>query len=173
MSRLFYAVAATLAALLFFYSAPLSSALSYTLVVQTAAPSYYGSQPIVVFGKVNPAPGPNTAVFLSIVNPSGKVVFVSEDAVNGTTGVFSDSVVPGTSSDWLDGTYTVNASWGAYGPPLRAVTTFTWSSTQTVTTSTTTAQVPEFTPGAAPLVLLLSLLAVAALVRKFNILGVR
>jgi hypothetical protein len=161
--------AATLLAFLAF-SAPLSFALSYTLSVQTGSPSYSGTQTITIVGKVTPAPGPNTAVFLSVISPNGKVVYVNQDSVNGTTGVFSDSVTPGTSSDWVDGTYTVNATWGAYGPTLHAVATFTWTS-QTTTTSTTTAQVPEFTPGIAPLVLLASLLAVAALARKFSLLS--
>lgn len=163
-------VAVAFVALLAF-SPPLSLALSYTLSVQTVAPSYFGTQTINIVGKVSPAPGPNTAVFLTIINPGGKVVYVNQDSVNGTTGVFSDSVAAGVSQDWVDGTYTVNATWGAYGPPLRAVATFTWSPAQTTTTSTTTAQVPEFSFGVAPLVLLASLLAVSALARKFGILG--
>ena len=113
-----------------------ASGISYSISVHTDAPSYAAITTIHVSGQISPAPGPSTAVFVRIYNPSRVLATLDQAQVNGTTGLYSDSFVTGGSSAWVDGTYTVNATWGAYGPLIFATTSFTWASQVTVTTST-------------------------------------
>ncbi|MDG7008365.1 MAG: hypothetical protein JRN06_09020 [Nitrososphaerota archaeon] len=115
-----------------------SAQTAYALKVQTDQQSYFGTQPILISGSVTPAPGASTGVVFTIVNPSGTKLGYWNADVNGTTGDFSYSIVAGGSSAWVAGTYTVNATWGAYPPQVYAHSTFSWSPTATTTTTTTT-----------------------------------
>ena len=54
--------------------APAFAATTYTVSVQTDAASYSGTQNIMISGVVSPAPGANTAVVVTIKNPSNAVV---------------------------------------------------------------------------------------------------
>ncbi len=115
-------------------------ALSYTIAIQTNSSAYVGAATVQVSGQVSPAPGPNTAVLLRVLNPNRVLVTADQASVNGTTGLFSATFVAGGTSTWIDGTYVLNATWGAYGPTIFSTSTFSWSShtTTTTTTSTTT-----------------------------------
>jgi len=114
------------------------SAVSYSVTVHTDSAIYVGSSSISITGQVSPAPGANTSVLLRVYNPSMVLVGASEAPVNGTTGSYSYSFVAGGTSSWVAGTYTVNATWGAYGPAVFQTATFSWSPLTTSTTSTST-----------------------------------
>jgi hypothetical protein len=116
-----------------------ASALSYSMTVHTGTPSYSGAATIQVSGQVTPAPGPNTAVLIRVYNPDNSLVTADQATVNGTTGLFSDSFVAGGASLWIDGTYLINATWGAYGPAIFSTATFSWSSQSATITATSTA----------------------------------
>jgi len=131
-----------------------AAAVSYAITVQTNAQSYVGASTVTVTGQVSPAPGPNTAVFVRVFNPSGAMATAGEAVVNGTTGAYTFNFVAGGSPAWVDGGYKVNATWGGYGPTVFAVATFSWSLTgtttttstgQTTTTTTTTSTAPTST----------------------------
>ena len=66
---------------------------TYTLKVTAASQSYSGTQTVKITGSVSPAPGPSTAVALKLINPAGTVLGVWEAPVNGTSGLFSYSLV--------------------------------------------------------------------------------
>ena len=110
---------------------------SYKVTVQTNSSSYVGGATVSVSGQVSPAPGPNTAVYIKVVSPSDALVTAMEASVNGTTGSYSASFVAGGSASWVDGSYVVNATWGAYGSPTFAVTDFGWSGAGTTSTTGT------------------------------------
>ena len=109
-----------------------------TLTVSTDSASYSASQTIRITGSLSPAPGPSTAVTLKLINPSGTVLAVWEAEVGATSGLFNHTLVAGGTSGWTEGTYTVNATWGAYPPQIYANTTFAYSPIFTTTTTTTT-----------------------------------
>jgi len=117
-----------------------ASAVSYSLTVHTDSSSYVASSSVSITGEVSPAPGANTSVLLRIYNPNMTLVAGFAASVNGTTGSYSSTFVAGSSSSWTEGTYTVNATWGAYGPVVFKTTTFSWalSATSTTTSSVTT-----------------------------------
>ena len=122
---------------------------SYTLTVSTDKPSYASGQAIQVSGKVSPAPGPNTAVFLEIINPHGVVVAPGEAQVGASTGSYNYTFVAGGTSSWVSGTYTVNATWGAYPPQVDAVATFQYAPTVITTSSSTTTSTTSTTSSSA------------------------
>jgi len=115
-----------------------ASAVSYSVTVRTDSANYVGSSSISITGQVSPAPGANTSVLLRVYNPIMVLVGASEAPVNGTTGSYSYSFVAGGTSSWVAGAYTVNATWGAYGPTVFQTVTFSWSPLTTSTTSTST-----------------------------------
>jgi len=120
-----------------------SAQLSYHVYVITDKSSYYSGQTIGISGGVHPlgstaGPGPDTAVFLRISNPNGTLVAIGDAPVNATTGAFMYSVVAGGTSSWVPGTYTVNATWGAYPPAVYGTTTFAFTVSVTSTTTSTT-----------------------------------
>ena len=130
-------------------SAAVSAQTSYHVYVFTDRSSYSNGQTIGISGGVHPlgtvvGPGPDTAVFLRVFNPTGTLVAVGDAPVNATTGAYTYSIVAGGTPSWVVGTYTVNATWGAYPPTVYGTTTFAFtvlvSSTTTTssTTSTTT-----------------------------------
>jgi len=134
-------------------SVPVSAQTSYHVYVATDRGSYSNGQNIGISGWVHPlgsvvGPGPDTAVFLRVFNPTGTLVAVGDAPVNATTGDYSYSIVAGGTPSWVVGTYTVNATWGAYPPTVYGTTTFaftvaissttTSSTTSTVETSSTT-----------------------------------
>jgi len=152
-----------------------ASAVTYSITLQTNAPSYSGLQPIVITGVISPAPGANTAVIITIKNPAGTVADIDEAIPSSTTGSFNYTSYPGGSSAWTSGTFSVNATWGGNGATASMVTTFSYSSTTTATTTTTTVSTtpttttstaPEFPSSAVALVALLAVGLVAVLSRR-------
>ena len=137
---------ALLIASLLFASQAVSAQSSYYVTVVTDKSSYVAGQTIAISGSVHPAPGPSTAVFLRVVNPSGSTVAVGDAPVDAATGDYTFSLAAGGTSAWVTGTYTVNATWGAYPPTVYGTTVFTYTaavattttSSMTSTTSTTT-----------------------------------
>ena len=110
---------------------------TYALKVSTDATSDAGTATSNIIGSVLPPPGPSTAVTLKLINPSGAVLGVWYAAVGASSGSFNYTLVAGGNSGWTPGTYTVNATWGAYPPQRYAKATFTYSPTATTTTTTT------------------------------------
>ncbi|MBI3022831.1 MAG: MBL fold metallo-hydrolase [Thaumarchaeota archaeon] len=117
-------------------------AVSYTITVQSDYPTYSGVSTIHITGQVSPAPGPNTAAFVSVLNPHGDPVDYGVEQVDANTGAFSHSTVTGgagpLAAAWISGTYTVNASWGSSGTVAYQTATFAYTATTTTTTQTTT-----------------------------------
>ena len=169
---------------------------SYTMALQTNAASYTGSQSIMISGTVSPAPGPNTAVIITVTNPNHAGIDYQDDAVNPTTGGFSGVTVAGGpitcagNPCWIAGTYSVNATWGGSGSTVSQVVTFTYTpastttttsttgtvtstsstttstSTPFITTSTSTSTVPEFPSASLAVVALIGFALVALLSRR-------
>ena len=115
-----------------------------TVTVSTNATSYAGLNPIQVTGTVSPAPTvSNTAVVITTMGPAGAVDVGTAIVATGT-GAYSYGMVPGGSTMWVTGTYTVNATYGGPSGSGSATATFTYSSsgtTQSVTTTTVTTTV--------------------------------
>lgn len=116
-------------------------AATYSVTVQTNASTYSGSAQIMISGTVSPPPGTQTAVVITVLNPSNSTVDIGEYTVNPTTGAYNGTTVAGGpmtcggSPCWVAGTYTVNATWGGPSGTATAITTFTYSPN---TTSTST-----------------------------------
>jgi cobalamin biosynthesis Mg chelatase CobN len=122
-----------------FLIGPAFAATTYTVSVRTDAASYSAAQPITTSGIVSPAPGPNTAVIVTMINPDGKtVVDIQDDPVNPSTGAYTQITVAGGSAGWVAGTYSVNATWGGNGSTATMITTFAYSPTPTSTTTSST-----------------------------------
>ena len=100
---------------------------------------------IQVTGSISPPTDNSTNAFIRIINPSGTVVHVDSVAVDGSTGAFTDSFTAG-GTNWIDGTYTVNATWGASinGPVYFGTTQFTYHIISSSTTVTITANSTEY-----------------------------
>jgi hypothetical protein len=122
-----------------------ATAASYSITVQTNSSTYIGAASITVSGQVSPAPGPNTAVFVRVINPNSVIVTASEVPVNGTTGLYSTSFAAGGSASWVNGNYVINATWGAYGPTKFALANFAWSTSPITTTTSTTSSTTSST----------------------------
>lgn len=166
-------------------------AVAYTITVKTDYPTYTGVSTIRITGQVSPAPGPNTATFVSVLNPNGKPVDYGVEQVDANTGAFSHTTVTGGAGPlaalWISGTYTVNASWGSSGTVVYQSMTFAYTATSTTTTSSTSTTttttssstststgtsttstssvIPEFNPQALLIVSLVALAAIAVLGR--------
>ncbi len=128
-------------------------AVSYAVAMQTDKQNYSASDTMHLTGSITPPPGQGTSVLLTVENPSGKKVYVVPSIVNGTTGSFSQNLVLGGTSSWVDGKYLINGTWAlklttqvyfaTLGfnytvKPVTTTTTTTTSTTSTTTTSTTT-----------------------------------
>ncbi|HEV2390620.1 MAG TPA: hypothetical protein VGS04_07850, partial [Nitrososphaerales archaeon] len=109
------------------FAAPILAAQAYTVTVQTSSPTYSGATPILITGTVSPAPGPGTAVVITIKNPAGSAADLLFANVDGATGNFNSTSVPGGSAAWTTGTYTVNATWGGPGGNAFGTTTFAYT----------------------------------------------
>lgn len=114
-----------------------SAQTTYTITVQTNAPAYVSGQQIKIAGTVSPAPGPSTGVSVRVTNPVGHLVAIGDASVGATSGSYSYNFTAGGSAYWTTGTYTVNATWGAYPPTIFKTTTFAYNATATTTTTST------------------------------------
>ncbi len=128
-----------------------------TVTVSTNAPSYSGNATISVTGTVTPPPAAaGTDVVVTTRGTVAGAVDTGTAAVAPTTGAYTYVFVAG-SSQWVAGTYTVNATYGGPGGTGSATTTFTYLGTgsgnggvitvtiTTTTTSTTTVGVQTVT----------------------------
>lgn len=151
-------------------------AQTYTMSLQTNAQSYSGSTPIIITGAITPAPGPDTGVVITIKNPSNAIADVNEVPVD-TNGTYSWTSVPGGNSNWVTGTFSVNATWGSSTTTLFQVVTFSYSAATTTTTTTTTttsttsttstsSTVAEFPDSALAFVALVAVALVAVATRR-------
>src|SRR5439155_7061732 len=121
-------------------AAILSARAATTISVMTDKPSYYASDTIMITGTITPAPQPDTtSAFVTVMNPNGKVVEPSLAQV-GNNVAFYYTFRAGGTSNWISGTYTVNASWsGSVNmKPIWSTTTFTYAPVATSTTKTST-----------------------------------
>lgn len=125
-----------------------SAQTTYTITVKTDASSYTSGQHIKISGTVSPPPGASTGVTIRIFNPAGQLVDPVEAFPNAVTGAFNCTTIAGGSAEWTTGTYTVNATWGAYPPAISHAANFTYSAsatTSSTTSSTTTSSTTHST----------------------------
>src|SRR2546427_13302951 len=128
-------------------AAILGARAATTVSVVTDKPSYYASDTIMITGTITPAPQPNTtSAFVTVMNPNGKVVAPSPAQV-GNNGKFHYTFGAGGTSNWISGTYTVNASWSGSVSvkPILSTTTFIYPPLAS-TTTTSTPTPPRPTP---------------------------
>jgi uncharacterized protein YoxC len=98
-----------------------------TLTVATGASTYTGQATIQVTGTVTPAPSSSaSAVVVTTKGPQGVVDTGTAPVATGT-GAFSYTFVAGGSAMWVQGTYTVNATWGFAGDTAKNTATFTYN----------------------------------------------
>jgi hypothetical protein len=114
--------------------APAQAATTYTMTLRTDSPSYSGGQPITITGVLSPAPGPNTAVIITIRNHAGSIADVNEVLVL-ANGSFGWTSYPGGSAAWSSGAFSVNATWGGDGATASRVVTFAYAAVPTSTTT--------------------------------------
>jgi len=112
-----------------------------TMTLATNAASYSGQADITVSGTISPAPTIASNVIITTTGTSGAVDINSVPVGTGT-GTFTYTIVAGGNANWVSGTYTVNATWGAQGNTATKTTTFTYTGvsppgTTTVTTTVT------------------------------------
>src|SRR5438105_1425076 len=89
-----------------------AAAVTYTISIKADKSSYSGNQTIALSGLVSPSPSGDTGSVISIKNPGGIVVDIASVPVNASTGAYSHVAVAGGTANWMDGNYTVTASWG-------------------------------------------------------------
>jgi hypothetical protein len=85
---------------------------SVTVSFYTAQRIYSGADTIIISGDVSPAPtSGNTAVVLTVENPSGTNVNINPASVAAGTGAFIYSFVAGGTSSWISGNYTIGSTY--------------------------------------------------------------
>lgn len=114
-------------------SAPFISFAAGTTVTVHATAQYQGQ--VSISGVVSPTPSSGTAVAISVSDPNGVQVAANTVLLN-STGGFSYSFAAG--SGWVNGTYTVVATWAqsSVSSPVSGITTFTYGKAAITTTST-------------------------------------
>lgn len=127
-----------------------SSVNNDKVTVSVSPTSLSGSGTFTVSGSVVAASGSvsNTAVVITVKNPSGAVVSTGQATVGGTgsSGTYTTTFVAGGTSSWPGGTYTVTATYGTIlgGTPASASSSFLYLtnmiSTSILTVSTSPSQ---------------------------------
>ena len=114
-------------------SAPFISFAAGETVTVNATAQYQGQ--VSISGVVSPTPSSGTAVAISVSDPNGVQVAANTVLLN-STGGFSYSFAAGSS--WVNGTYTVVATWAqsSVSSPVSGITTFTYGKATTTTTQT-------------------------------------
>jgi hypothetical protein len=107
-----------------------------TMTLSTNSASYSGMANITISGTISPAPTVASNVIITTVGTAGAVDIGSSPVATGT-GAFSYTLVSGGNANWVSGTYTVNATWGAQGNTATKTTTFTYGGGSTGTTTVT------------------------------------
>jgi len=103
-----------------------ASAATSAMTLNPSATSYTGSATISYTGTISPAPTIASSVVVTTTGPSG-AVDIGTAAVATGTGTFTYTLVAGGNANWVQGTYTVNGTWGAQGNTATKTTTFTYS----------------------------------------------
>jgi hypothetical protein len=111
-------------------------AASYSIELRTDQPSYTGTQPITILGTISPAPGPNTAVVITISNSAGTLADIDEVYPDQSNGSFSFTSIPGGNPAWTTGVFTANATWGGPDATASQLVTFRYTASSSSTTST-------------------------------------
>lgn len=121
----------TVAAFILLFATPLLSTAATSPITLSVGGPYKSGQTVSISGTVTPATATNY-IAISITNPNGVQVGVSEVAVSQTTGAFSyDQTAGGT--NWIAGTYTVTATYSGASQSA----TFQYGTVTTTTTSAT------------------------------------
>ena len=100
------------------------------VTVSESPTSLSGSGTFTVSGSVVAASGSvsNTAVVITVKNPSGTVVATGQATVagSGSSGAYTTTFVAGGTSSWLGGTYSITATYGTIlgGTPASASSSF-------------------------------------------------
>lgn len=122
-----------------------TAAAAYSVTVGTNLTAYPqgGAVSIIVTGLVVPAPSFGTNIVVTLANPTGVLVELASIPASNVSGIFSTTFVGGGNSNWVNGTYTVTASYAvsASGPVYTGKSTFTYGfipPTSTTTPPTTT-----------------------------------
>jgi hypothetical protein len=117
-----------------------ASPVSVTVGTNLTAYSQGGAVSIIVTGLVVPPPSSGTNIVVSIANPTGVEVELAAIPVSNVSGIFSTTFVAGGNANWVNGTYTVTASYAtsASGPVYTGTSTFTYGFVPPTTTTTST-----------------------------------
>ena len=103
--------------------------------VDVSATSVYGTS-VTVSGTVVPNPGASQEVSIAVMSPNGAGVLNGVVSVNSATGGYTYTATPGGNSNWANGTYTVQVTWGTISQAYTNSTTFNYGTFTTTTTST-------------------------------------
>ena len=106
----------------------------FTAYVTVSATSVY-QKSVAVSGSVVPNPGANQEVSVAVTAPNGATVLNGVVPVNSTTGAYTYTAVPGGSSNWVNGTYVAQVTWGTLSQTYTNATSFTYGTVPTTTTS--------------------------------------
>ena len=117
------------------FSTAQSSPTTYSMVLTSSSSTYLPGETIQIYGAISPAPGPYTGALVRVVSPSGATVLLGEADVNPVNGSFSFTGVAGGTASWTQGVYTINATWGAYSPPIICTRPFGYGTAVTASTS--------------------------------------
>ncbi|MHB8567570.1 MAG: hypothetical protein ACYC7D_13900 [Nitrososphaerales archaeon] len=98
-----------IAAILFLMSPLTVFAAGTTVTVNLSSTQLNVGQPLTISGAVSPAPPTGSALTVTTTNPSGQTVDISP--VNINSGSYSYTYTTGGSSNWVNGTYTVTATY--------------------------------------------------------------
>ncbi len=93
---------------------------------------YSGGSTVTIFGTLNPQPALSTGVQVTTRNPQGIVVDIGEALIGSTTGTFLYSLPSGSSANWIQGAYSINAT----GDSGSATTIFYYNPSQTTQSGT-------------------------------------
>lgn len=117
-----------------FLSVPIMASAAGT-VVDVNATSVYGKS-VNVSGMITPNPGAGQEVSIAVTAPDGANVLSAVVPVSSATGAYNYTAVAGGSSHWINGTYSVSATWGTISQAYTNTTTFAYGAFTTTSTST-------------------------------------
>ena len=122
----------TVAAFILLFATPLLSFAATSPITLSVGGPYNSGQSISISGTVTPATA-TTAIAIKITNPSGVLVGAATVSVDQTTGAFSYTQNAGGTVNWVNGTYTVTATYSG----ASQTATFQYGSVTTTTTTST------------------------------------
>jgi large repetitive protein len=129
--------ALAIAAIFVIFVSPLFSFAAGPTITLSVGGPYTLGQSISISGTVTPATA-TTLISIKIYNPSGVLTAINEPSVSQTTGAFSWNTTSGTSGNWVNGTYSVTASFSGATPVTQTFQMGTTTSTTGTGTGATT-----------------------------------